>query len=427
MTTRHVCVRHITVISVQREVHTHGLTNKHIHSRSKVSGDFCATMLAPLDTDESAPKRAKQLKPALIDGVSCCLMCHEPVTGRQTFCRVKSPLCAQLYHRKLDRARLESAAFERGHAAGVAQQRQEQALLLQEPPAAETHTRCASLGWDHDIHEHVRFNDTKLDRGVDGWQKTTRTLPIDVSATAHLYKPFIDVAELPRFEEEPNYVKLPWSGKVWQTRLKSYRFTAGGFDSYDSSQHESSNWEGEDAGRRAHLQKKERDAAQRRNIVSFLPWTAWTKAFPKELVPKGSADSATWAAGMESDLLGRVESLFDQNSIPWNSNWRILYIHTLNQAAGACRFRWHRDVEEDSNKLGRSYRLRVHHSVVLLLKAEDNKKVPGLLVAGAPKAAHYKKVMTGHIFNSELWHTTETVSDGECSCTKLGVFIGEMF
>ena len=68
----------------------------------------------------------------------------------------------------------------------------------------------------------------------------------------------------------------------------------------------------------------------------------------------------------------------------------IIYVHVLDQSAGATRFRMHRDVEEDSNILGKGFRLRVKHTVVLLLDAGPN-QVPGLYVAGAEEIARCRR------------------------------------
>ena len=130
---------------------------------------------------------------------------------------------------------------------------------------------------------------------------------------------------------------------------------------------------------------------------------------------------------MQLELLGAVRTVFDKNYVVWNPSWEILYIHVLDQTVGATRFRMHRDVEEDSNQYGKGHRLRVMHTVVLLLDKGTGKKVPGLYVAGADKHATYPKEMVGHVFNASLYHTTEIVKDGDSSGVKVGVFIGYRF
>jgi hypothetical protein len=290
-------------------------------------------------------------------------------------------------------------------------------LLLTDGSDTEfvTFQRLASSGWD-DMEFCCRFNNLVLDRQVDGWQKSTRTLPIDVQAVGTLLQPFLTVSSLERTEDEWAHVLLP-NGLPWTTTCqaarKKLKLKLAGYDSYDSSQDTSGSVE-------------ERDHAQRRNIVMFLPWKAWAHTFPKELLPIGFTDSALWATALQTAILGAVQQLFEKNTVPWDGTWEILYIHILNQAAGASRFRMHRDVEEDSNRLGKGNRLRVHHTVVLLLDKGD-KQVPALFVAGAERMAKYSRIMTGHVFNANLFHTTEPMSDDESSGVKLGLFIGTMF
>ena len=68
----------------------------------------------------------------------------------------------------------------------------------------------------------------------------------------------------------------------------------------------------------------------------------------------------------------------------------------------------------------------MQHTVVLLLDKGPH-RVPSMYVAGAGRAAPYRKPMTGHAFNAKLFHATESMTDGACSGVKLGVFIGNRF
>jgi hypothetical protein len=309
-------------------------------------------------------------------------------------------------------AEVRDAAFEEGKRAA------ENAVLLADDSCDSTQTfsRSASIGCE-DPRFCVDFNELVLERDVDGWQKTTRTLPINLQFITALLLPFLAVSRLQRTEDDFGHVLLS-NGERWTTTFggstqRKITFHLAGFDGYSASQHASDSVD-------------ERDIAQRMNIVMFLPWVAWADTFPQALLPVGFSDSATWAAKVQAEILAAVQQLFDTHSVPWDPLWEILYIHLLNQKAGASRFKMHRDVEEDSNKFGKGYRLRVHHTVVLLLE-KGSKKVPGMFVAGAPKMATYPREMLGHVFNAALFHTTEPMRDGKCSGVKLGVFIGRRF
>ena len=366
------------------------------------------------NSSEPKPKRQQQLKKLIVDGIAVCRQCKAPLTGRFVFCDDKVPKCTQAYHREQGL----NSAFAEGVRHQAEKQQPGELLAPGEQLAdedAETQ-RVASSGWE-DLSQHAEFNLQVLEREVDGWQKTTLTLPISMRLSAALLQPFLTVSRLPRTDDNIfNHVLLP-SGQPWTTTFKAGRgrrikFVLAGFDSYSATQH---------AGT-----VTERDIAQRSNIVMFLPWIAWVETFPLEVLPAGFSDSATWAAKVQDVLLQAVKVLFSKNSLHWDESWEILYIHVLDQMVGAARFRMHRDIEEDSNKFGEGNRLRVQHTMVLLLEKGD-KKVPGLFVAGAEKCATYPGPMSGHVFKAMLWHSTQPMRDGRCSGVKLGVFIGNRF
>ena len=363
-------------------------------------------------------RRAPQELPLIVDGKAVCRQCGGPVEGKEVFCQKKKPKCRRQFSR--DKAVvLQQTAVADAFDAGVKHQAQQQLQDLPALPLPDEHPvehprqRHVSLGWD-DLDFCVRFNDQLLDREVDGWNKSTRTLPMALPRAVHpLLQPLLAVSRLERDSE--GYIlydkqRVTTTLKVGNGRLKAH---LAGFDGYDSSQHE-----GDAASR---------DAAQRRHITAFLPWVAWTGGFPGPLLPPGFDDSATWAAAMQDMLLGAVHKVFSKNSIYYDPTWEILYMHVLDQSVGATRFRMHRDVEEDSNRMGKNFRLRVQHTVVLLLEKGQQGRVPSMYVAGAPKNATYLKDMTGHVFHAGLFHTTEGMKEGQCSGVKLGVFIGNRF
>ena len=385
----------------------------------------------------SKRKRRDQTKQKIVDGQVVCVYCSAPIitdSARRAFCEDKQGVtrCRQLYHDARQRAAQQAATAAAGQA-GFEAGMQHQAALQQQQQLDESgeddenastdelQQRPSSLGFEN-TGFCTQFNRTMLDRELDGWQQSTYTLPISLKDKKDLLMPFLAVSQLQRSEDALAHVLLPGSSQPWSTTFKNK--TAGktrtinlaGFDSYAATQH-------------AGESNEERDNAQRRNIVMFLPWCAWTSAFPPELLPHGFADSASWAAEVQGQLLGAVKELFTAKNVHFDDAWEILYMHVLDQSVGASRFRMHRDVEEDSNMLGKGCRLRVQHTVVLLLHKEaDGKKVPGMYVAGALKAATYNRgELTGHVFNSALWHQTQPMSEGECSGVKLGIFIGNMF
>lgn len=376
---------------------------------------------------EPAPKqqRRKQLTQQVVDGVGVCRFCGDPLTGRQVFCKDKTPKCMQAYHRAQQEKEQQAAAAasladarQAAFQEGMQHQREMQPseeLLTGDSDDQLPERRIASSGWE-DVPFCNKFNAQLLERGVDGWQNTTLTLPISLRGAGALLQPFLWVSRLPRESDEDKAYVLLRNGKPWTTTLKAGRkgkMVLGGFDGYEASQHASDS-------------VVERDTAQRRSIVMFNPWVVWADTFPQYLLPEGFTDSALWAATVQDEILKAVKKLFSAHTVPWDATWEILYIHVLDQSVGASRFRMHRDVEEDSNKFGKGYRLRVYHTVVLLLD-KGPKKVPALFVAGAEHFAKYRTEMTGHVFNAALFHTTQPMCDGECSGVKLGVFIGKRF
>ena len=160
------------------------------------------------------------------------------------------------------------------------------------------------------------------------------------------------------------------------------------------------------------------DKAQRKHVLSLLPWTDWRDCFPN-LALQGWTSSSQWADAFEKAILGKLKSKFKEKGVMWpvlrgEDIYQILYVHLLDQSHAAARFRWHRDTEEDTPSM------RVVYSLVVLLLKDG--KVAGMKVANAQKPCKYSSVGTGFIFDSSLFHSTEEVDD--CSCLKVGVFVG---
>ena len=370
-------------------------------------------------------RRREQLAQKLVDGSPVCRYCGDALSGRLVFCQDKTPKCLQAYHRaeaaKLKEA-AEAAALSKARQEAFLEGQREAQLANVEVQPDDDQMYCAdvessaqvfhrmTLSGYGDSEFYNRFNELLLDRRVDGWRETTLTLPINLVPATDLLQPFLRACWLDR--DDFGYVLLP-NGNVWTTHFKSNKFRLAGYDRYEACQYGGTSMES-------------RDSEQRKNIVMFLPWVAWARSFPHELLPANFANSALWAAQMQTELLGAVQKLFDAHAISWDPRWEILYVHVLNQGAGAARFRMHRDVEENSNDYGKGYRLRVYHTVVILLH-KGAKRVPGMYVAGAAQVAVYPREMTGHVFNASLFHTTEPVCSDECSGVKLGVFIGIRF
>ena len=191
--------------------------------------------LPEIGDGEPQPKQRKrsQLKQKLVGGVVVCRYCGDPLSGRMVFCQHKNPRCTQAFHRReAEQAQAAKAADDRRAAFQEGMQHQAASmelhagqLLLTEKSSTELESfqRTASSGWD-DIDFCIRFNNLYLEREVDGWQKSTRTLPITLKLEhfGPLFEPFLFVARLSRTSDEMAHVLLP-NGQRWSTTVSTTR------------------------------------------------------------------------------------------------------------------------------------------------------------------------------------------------------------
>ena len=162
-------------------------------------------MLVAADTMENTLKRASPAQLTQVvdaDGKITCRRCGDEITGKAVFCSAKSPRCRQAYHRDMQE-KTQKMALEQAFQAGVQQQQaaqqqqQPMQLTCHDVNEVETFKRKVSEGWD-DATKCVYFNEQILDRKVDGWQKTTLTIPINLQSAGDELMPFLAASRLER-------------------------------------------------------------------------------------------------------------------------------------------------------------------------------------------------------------------------------------
>ena len=362
-------------------------------------------------SSEAAPKR-QQLGRAE-DGR--CPQCQRVIPGRrpnQRFCSDidRPPLadgtlgraCRQAYgHAERERQRAEAAQQAALASLGMEGQ-QSLSGEVEELTTSVMHLHVRAAAEYTTEEAGAAFNSMYLQFNQEGWAKNeTHTIPIFFrnKDQLSLLQPFVALARLPR--DKSGHVLLNGAHVRSPSAVNK---SMAGFQGYTSSQMKGG--------------QNEVDEEQRRNIISLLPWSAWAAHIPPQVLPvefEHHINSKAWADALESVLLAKFKGKFKELMIPWHPEYKIIYVHVLDQSSAAACFNWHIDIEEDT-----AHR-RVHWTMVLLLHA--NGGVPNMRIAGA-QVARFSSPGVGHIFDARLYHTTMPKRSDSVFVVKLGVFLG---